>query len=187
VATETLETHFGLPFFEVISPAVSRALKNSRYQRIGIIATRATIRSGIYEQKIREQNPGAKVYSVATPLLVPLVEEGWLKKPETRMIVKKYLHPLKTRQIDTLILGCTHYPLLETIIQQKIGKRVNVINSSTVVAENLKHYLQQHPEVDNGLQKNGHATYFVSDITEQFEQTARSIIKHKISLQHVEI
>jgi glutamate racemase len=187
VATETLKTHFGLPIFEVISPAVSKAMESSRHQRIGIIATRATIRSGIYEQKIREQNPAARVYSAATPLLVPLVEEGWIKKPETRMIIKKYLIPLKTRQIDTLILGCTHYPLLESIIQQKIGKRVKVINSSTVVAENLKHYLQQHPEVDEGLQKNGHAAYFVSDITDQFEQTARSIIKRRISLQHVEI
>ncbi len=187
VATETLQKHFGLPIFEVISPAVSKALECSSRQRIGIIATRATTQSGIYEKKIKDLNREACVYSAATPLLVPLVEEGWLNKPETRMIVKKYLHPLKTRQIDTLILGCTHYPLLESIIQQKIGKRVKVINSSTVVAENLKQYLQHHPEVDERLGKNGHAQYFVSDITAQFEKTARSIIKRRITLHHVEI
>lgn len=187
MATETLKQHFGLPIFEVISPAVVQAVETSAHPRIGIIATRATTQSGIYEKKIRQLNPDAKVYSVAAPLLVPLVEEGWLDRPETRMIVKRYLHPLKTRQIDTLILGCTHYPLLENIIRRKMGKRVTIINSSVVVAENLRTYLQQHPEVDAQLGKNGQAEYFVSDITAQFEKTAHTILKRKCRLHHVAI
>lgn len=187
VATETIKEKFDIPIFEVISPAVAQALESSKKARIGIIATRATIKSGIYEKEIKTLNPDAKVYSAATPLLVPLVEEGWLKRPETKMIVKKYLHPLKVRQIDTLILGCTHYPLLEPIIQKKIGKRVHVINSSAAVAEMLRNFIHQHPEVDEQLDKTGDAEFFVSDITEQFEKTANMILKQKIQLHHVAI
>ncbi len=96
------------------------------------------IKSGIYEKKIKAINPDAKVYSAACPLLVPLVEEGWMQKPETVMIIKKYLQPLKVRQIDTLILGCTHYPLLKKSIQRKIGKKVSIIDSSIAVAAKIK-------------------------------------------------
>jgi glutamate racemase len=187
VATDRLKENFNLPIFEVISPAVSRSLKETKKSVIGVIGTRATINSGIYERKIKEQNPDARVYSAACPLLVPLVEEGWLKKPETRMIVKKYLHPLKTRQIDTLILGCTHYPILKTIIQHKIGKRVHVISSSDVVAEQVKTFLSSSPEIDQKLSKNGKSEFFVSDLTAQFEKTAKSVIRQPIDLKHVSI
>jgi glutamate racemase len=152
-----------------------------------VIGTRATINSGIYERKIKEQNPDARVFSAACPLLVPLVEEGWLKKPETRMIVKKYLHPLKTRQIDTLILGCTHYPMLESIIQQKIGKRVRVISSSIAVAEQVRSFLSASPAIDQELSKNGKSEFFVSDLTPQFEKTAKFVIRQPINLKHVRI
>ncbi|MEA1901260.1 MAG: glutamate racemase, partial [Thermodesulfobacteriota bacterium] len=109
VATESVAENFDIPIFEVITPAVELSINTSHKPCIGIIGTRATVKSGIYEKKIKKMNPHARVYSKACPLLVPLVEEGWLNKPETKMIVKKYLHPLKVRQIDTLILGCTHY------------------------------------------------------------------------------
>jgi len=187
VATDTLKKNFNLPIYEVISPAVSRSLKETKKSVIGVIGTRATINSGIYEKKIKEQNPDARVYSAACPLLVPLVEEGWLKKPETRMIVKKYLHPLKTRQIDTLILGCTHYPILKSIIQHKIGKRVRVISSSDVVAEQVKTFLSSSPEIDQKLSKNGKSEFFVSDLTPQFEKTAKSVIRQPIDLKLVSI
>jgi len=187
VATESLKKQFDLPIYEVITPAVNRSLQETKKSVIGVIGTRATINSGIYEKKIKEQNPDARVYSAACPLLVPLVEEGWLKKPETRMIVKKYLHPLKTRQIDTLILGCTHYPILKPIIQHKIGKRVRVISSSTAVAEQIRIFLSSSPEIDQKLSKNGQTEFFVSDLTPQFEKTAKSVICQPIRLKHVSL
>ncbi|MBC2713918.1 MAG: glutamate racemase [Desulfobacteraceae bacterium] len=187
VATESLKKRFNLPIYEVITPAVNRSLKETKKSIIGVIGTRATISSGIYEKKIKEQNPDARVYSAACPLLVPLVEEGWLKKPETRMIVKKYLHPLKTRQIDTLILGCTHYPILKSIIQHKIGKRVRVISSSTAVAKQIRDFLSSSPEIDRKLSKNGQSEFFVSDLTPQFEKTAKSVIRQHIQLKHVSL
>ena len=116
---------------------------------------------------------------------MPLVEEGWFDKPETRMIVKKYLHPLKVRQVESLILGCTHYPLLKSIIQDKIGRRVKIIDSSVAVAEKIREFFSAHPDIDQTIEKTGRADLFVSDITEQFEKTASTILKKKVSLTRV--
>jgi glutamate racemase len=129
--------------------------------------------------------PDSSVFSNPCQLLVPLVEEGWLDKPETKMIVKKYLHPLKVRQVDSLILGCTHYPLLKSIIQEKIGKKVKIIDSSVAVAEKIKAFFSGYPEIDESIDKSGKADLFVSDITDQFEKTASMILKRKVSLTKV--
>ncbi|MDI6687215.1 MAG: glutamate racemase [Desulfobacterales bacterium] len=187
VATEKMTERFDVPIFEVITPAVKLAIKTSGKSGIGVIGTMATINSGIYEKKIKQANPYAKVYSFPCPLLVPLVEEGWLKKPETRMIVKKYLHPLKVRQIGTLILGCTHYPILKKIIQEKIGKRVKIIDSSIAVVDEVKAFLENHVEFDSMLDKKGVCRFFVSDVTEQFKKTAKEMLKRTVILEHVRI
>ena len=187
VAADRVAENYDIPIFEVVTPATEKAVKISSTLIIGVIGTRATVKSGIYEHKIMALKPDAKVYSAACPLLVPLVEEGWMKKPETVMIIKKYLHPLKVRQIDTLILGCTHYPLLKDKIQRKIGKRVHIIDSSIAIAENVKFFLDTHPEVDKQLSKNNAFRLFVSDITEQFEKTARATLKRNVHLEHVEL
>ncbi len=185
VATETILNRYSVPVFEVITPAVAQALQVSTGLNLGVIGTRATISSGIYEKKLKIKNKKARVFSSPCPLLVPLVEEGWMNKPETRMIVKKYLHPLKTRQIDTLILGCTHYPLLKKIIQEKAGKRVKIIDSSLAVAGSIKNYVENNPEVNDLLAKKGETRFFVSDITEQFSKTANAILNKNIVLELV--
>ena len=187
IATEDVVKRFDMPIFDVIAPAVEQVIKMSKTFKIGVIGTRATVKSGIYESKIKELKPEANVYSVPCPLLVPLVEEGWLKKPETTMIIKKYLHPLKVRQIDTLILGCTHYPLLKKIIQKKIGKRVNLIDSSVTVAGKVKGFLEKHTDVDHLLTKNGAIRFFVSDVTPQYETTANQILKRNVHFELVNI
>ncbi|MEW6077010.1 MAG: glutamate racemase [Thermodesulfobacteriota bacterium] len=187
VAAESIVREFHIPVFEVITPAVEMATAVSKNGTIGVIGTRATIASGIYERKIIQQRPGARVYSVACPLLVPLVEEGWIKKPETAMIIRKYLHPLKTKQIDTLILGCTHYPILKTTIQKKIGKRVQAIDSAIVVARTVRQYVADHPESAAGLSVRGQTRFFVSDITDQFKKTAQLILNKQISLEHISL
>jgi glutamate racemase len=187
VAAYRVTETFDVPIFEVVTPATEQAVNSSEKFVVGVIGTRATINSGMYEKKIKMMKPDAKVYSVACPLLVPLVEEGWMNKPETMMIIKKYLLPLKVRQIDTLILGCTHYPLLKDKIQRKIGKKVTIIDSSISVAEKVKSFLDAHPEIDRRLGKNGAFRLFVSDITEQFEKTARITLKRKVFLEHVKL
>ena len=183
VATEAISEQFDIPVFEVITPAVEMAVEVTTKSQIGIIGTRGTINSGIYDRKIKEQLPNAKIWSNPCPLLVPLVEEGWFTRPETKMIVKKYLSPLKTKQIDSLILGCTHYPLLKDIIQQKIGKRVRVIDSSVAVTSKVQRFFNENPDIESGLSKNKRLDIYVSDITSQFEKTARMILKKKIDLK----
>lgn len=183
VAPAILRQRYDIPFFEVISPAADMAVQSSRTGRIGVIGTRATVASGVYEKTIAGLRPECRVFTNACPLLVPLVEEGWLKKPETAMIVKKYLRPLKARQIDTLILGCTHYPLLTDLIQAKIGRRVRVIDSSAGVADSLRQSIATDREFQKRLSRRGRYRFFVSDTTPQFENVAGSILKRRIHLE----
>ncbi len=183
VATDRLRQEFNIPIIEVITPAVEQAMTESRTGRIGIIGTRATIRSGIYEKKILEQNPGYKVFSKACPLLVSLVEEDWIGKQETKMILRRYLHDLKNQQIDTLILGCTHYPLLKHLIQHRIGKKVTLIDSSAATAHFLKNYLDNTAELEpSDDHAPGQNRYFVTDLTETATHIATKIFGRNIEL-----
>ena len=172
-----------VPVFEVITPAVAAALQTTRYGRIGVIGTRTTIASGVYARKIGELNPAAKVYSMACPLLVPLAEEGWFRNPITSMVVKKYLYPLKVKQIDTLILGCNYFPLFKRTIQAKIGRRVQLIDPSLTQADTLARYLQENAAPGRGLTKGRSLRLMVSDLTEQVEKSAQKILRQKIRLE----
>jgi glutamate racemase len=179
IATDTLKERFDVPILEVISPAVKMAVTDPKRRRVGVIGTRATVNSGVYEDKIKAVRPDMKVYGHPCPLLVPLVEEGWLKKGETRMIVKKYLHPLKVKQIDT--------PLLKKIIQAKAGKRVKVIDSSEALSDSVMDFLSHNSDFDDGLKKSATCQFYVSDVTEQFQKIAKTILGTTLSLEHVEL
>ena len=186
VASDVLREKFPVPIFEVITPAVIRAVAETANGNIGIIGTRATIRSNIYENKILEIAPDIRVFSQACPLLVPLVEEGWLNTRETKMILRKYLAPLKQKQIDTLVLGCTHYPLLKNLIAHRMGKnRIRLIDSSIETALTLQRHLTEHPGLDKILKCGGTHRYFVSDITKSALITAEKIFGRPIELEKV--
>ena len=183
VASEILRQKFDVPIFEVISPAVDRAVTATHSGNIGIIGTRATIRSEIYEQKIMQKSPELRVFSQACPLLVPLVEEGWTGARETKMILRKYLTPLKQNQIDTLVLGCTHYPLLKDLIQHRMGKKkISLIDSSIEVALTLQTYLNENLDFNKKIQYGSVNKYFVSDITKAATNTAEKIFGRPIDL-----
>jgi len=188
VASDQLRKKFNIPIIEVISPAVQQALKETRSGRIGIIGTRATIRSKVYEKQILCKEPDFKVFSKACPLLVPLVEEGWLNKRETKMILRRYLHDLKNKQIDTLVLGCTHYPLLKHLIQPRIGKKIKLIDSSVSTAQYLKSYLESKKllpvEKDNAT-KIQKSTFFVTDLTQSVQQVAEKIFQRPLKLERI--
>ncbi len=175
------------PGLEIITPAVQKALRESRHSRIGIIGTRATIACKIYEQKIRALDPQAKVYTKEGSLLVPLVEEGWLKKPETVRIVKKCIYPLKVRQIDTLILGCTHFALLKEIFKRKMGPNIRIIDPTVTAVGTVKTFLRCNPEVDAQLGKTGRTHFFVSDISEHFQKAAQAFFGGHIQLNRMSI
>lgn len=186
-ALSLLQQQYAVPILDVITPAVHRAVAISKNGRIGVIGTRATIKSGIYEQGINLQRAETKVISHACPLLVPLVEEGWLNKQETKMIVRRYLHPLRTRQIDTLVLGCTHYPLLKHLIAPRIGKRVELIDSSVEVARAVRSFLDSHANLAGKLYNpEKESRFFVSDVTQTAGQLAAHIFGRPIALENAD-
>ncbi len=181
VATDEIRKTFNMPVFEVITPAAEQAVAANRNGRTGIIGTRATISSGAYDRAIKKLDPDIRVFSQPCPLLVSLVEEGWINRRETKMILRRYLHSLKNRQLDTLILGCTHYPLLRHLIQPRIGKKVTLIDSSIAVAMQLRKYLEEQSALD--METNEKRSYYVSDLTEASIQTAASLFRKNINLQ----
>ncbi len=187
-AGEIMRQQFEYPMIDVIAPAVDCAVNRSRTGRIGIIGTRATITSEIYQRCITMRNPNAASCTQACPLLVPLVEEGWLNRRETKMIVKKYLQPLRRQQVDTLILGCTHYPLLKSIIAPRIGNRVHIVDSSVEAAKALRSFLDANTDIREALYNPDTASrYFVSDLPAPVSPMANAIFGRTIQLEKVHI
>ncbi|HCW32423.1 MAG: glutamate racemase, glutamate racemase [Candidatus Peregrinibacteria bacterium GW2011_GWE2_39_6] len=138
----------------VIFPLAEKAVKISKNGNFGIVGTRATINSEAYNHELKKLRPGSKIYAQACPLLVPFIEEGWEQKPEAKMILRKYLRPLKSCHIDTLILGCTHYPLMQKQFRQVMNKQVAIPDTGLVVASSLENYLKRHPEIEKILTQN---------------------------------
>ncbi|HCJ52771.1 MAG: glutamate racemase [Candidatus Kerfeldbacteria bacterium RIFCSPLOWO2_01_FULL_48_11] len=173
VAMDALKkTYPDIPIFEVITPAVKHALAVTQTKRIGVIGTSATISSKIYERLIHESATGAVVIPKACPLFVPLVEENWLKHTETKMIMRKYLMPVKMKMIDTLILGCTHYPLLRPMIEQKMGKQVRIVDPAHETIRTLQKYLADNPSMDASLSKKVDHAFYFSDVTPKVKDIA---------------
>lgn len=187
VAAEILRAEAGVPVFEVIMPAVRAAFSATKKGKVGVIGTRATVTSGVYETMIKKENKNIQVESQACPLLVPLVEEAWLNQPETKKIVRKYLQPLKNKQIDTLILGCTHYPVLKNIIKTRTGKRVALVDSAEEVVQELKIFLTKNSEVEKSLVKDGEHKFFVSDLTAQVPKIAEKLLGKEVKFEKAEV
>ncbi len=174
-----------VPFFEVISYAAKAAVKATKNKKIGIIGTTATINSGAHKKAILELNDEIKVYSNNCTLFVPFVEEGWISAddPVVMGMVRTYLAPLKEQGVDTLILGCTHYPILSDVIARIMGDGVTLINPGKALALAVQEYLSQ-----NGAQNNngGSHKFFVSDKTAAFEKTASMLLGKKIDYNMAE-
>jgi len=164
----------------VVIPHAEAGVEATRYGRIGVIGTRATIESRVYEQELDKLRSDLKVYGLACPLLVPLVEEGWVGRPETNRVLKKYLRRLKDRKADTLILGCTHYPFLQKDIERIMGKNCKVLNGPEIVADKLEDYLRRHPEIESRVTKNGEVTYFTTDDPARFKLLGEKFLGQRI-------
>ncbi len=175
---------FNIPIIGVIEPGAERAVSVTRNQRIGVLGTKATIHSGAYQREIQRILPQATVFSIACPLFVPFVEEGMVDHPCTRAIVKEYLAPLKKQEIDTVVLGCTHYPLLRHLIQEELGPLVTLVDSASTCAEKVSATLRTHALAAPTGSERQHQ-YFVSDDPEKFRQSAEKIFGHTIP--HVQL
>lgn len=171
VALPIIKSHFRVPIVGVITPGVREAVYATQNKRIGIIGTRGTIKSRTYEFEIRQLDPSIKVVAMACPLFVPFVEEGWLKGKVVLDVAKTYLKPLKHAKVDTVILGCTHYPLLKPVIKEVMGPKVTLIDSAKQVAMEVKKIL-----ATEGLLNQNHnkakRKFYVSDNPDWFSRLA---------------
>lgn len=166
----------------VVIPMAEEAIKVTKNGRVGVIGTRATVNSKVYEKEIAKLTSKIKVFSRPCPLLVPLVEEDWHKKPEAISILKKYLKPLKSYNIDTLILGCTHYPLILKEIKRFMGPKTKILPSGEITAKSLKDYLVRHPEIESKLSKNHTRTFITTDDPARFKSFTEKHFGMKIKM-----
>lgn len=164
-----------IPVYNVITPSAELALQISQTKRIGLLATRATVASRAYERAIHQINPEALIFPVACPLFVPLAEEGLAQDPITSLIAYRYISPLLPHNVDTVILGCTHYPLLSEAIQKVVGNSVQLIASGPAVAERLKFDLEGYTRLPAS---ESHRTIeiFCSDLSSHFQDLAQNIL-----------
>lgn len=181
LALDVVKEELDIPIIGVIEAGALIAAKETKNKRIGVIGTIGTVGSGIHESYLKKFNPGVKVFGKACPLFVPLVEEGWLHDPITTEIATRYLEDLKEKSIDTLILGCTHYPLVRSTIRQVMGDEVRLVNPAYETALELSRLLKQEGILNPG-EKNVEFPYqfYVSDSEDKFRSFANSILPYDV-------
>lgn len=175
-ALPELREKYRLPILGVIEAGVDAALANPDAERIGIIATRGTIRSHAYQHALALRRTGLIIHATAAPLLVPLVEEDWIEHPATEVVLRTYLDPLVEKGIDTLMLACTHYPLLIPVLRKLLPPDVILIDSATTCAEHLRRELAALELLSDGAGE-GKLEVHLTDLSEEFETLARRFLK----------
>ena len=187
LAIDQLKEIFSVPIIGVLEPGAEQAVRNSKTGKIGIIGTEGTINSQAYPNEIKRLNPQAETFSISCPLFVPLVEEGWYNHPVALTIAKEYLSSLTAKNIDTLVLGCTHYPILKRVIQEAVGEQITLIDSAQAIADYLDRYLRIQCEAEKE-KTPGKDYFYVSDNEEKFRTIASRILNLEISnLQRVKL
>ena len=185
VVGQTMHRHLSVPVIEMIQPVVKEAIAASAGKRLGVIGTKTTIESGAYQTALKRLDDSCVVHAKACPLLVPLIEEGWRNKRETRMILRRYLRPLKLMQVDTLIPACNHYQLIYPLIRPRIGKKVHLIDPfATLAAEINSLAFPENFAVSEsvGTQRQ---RFFVTSRTEYLEKSANYYSNQPLKLTQV--
>ncbi|MCZ7601953.1 MAG: glutamate racemase [Melioribacteraceae bacterium] len=179
VALNKLRENFEIPIVGMIEPGAKSAIENTTNGKVGVIGTYATINNKAYSAALKKLDKKLKIYEKACPLFVPLAEEGMVNHPATKLIVKEYLDELKKQKIDTLILGCTHYPLLSNVIQEVMGDKVTLIDSGVAAASVVENYL-----FGRGLRNESHQIgkrdFYVSDLPAKFKTIADTFLGRHI-------
>mgnify|MGYP001610047059 FL=1 len=169
ISLDAVKREFPLPVIGVLEPGARAAAAATKNRRIGVIGTEATVASGAYERALRSLDPAIEVHSLACPLFVPLVEEGWFDNEVTELVASKYLAQLRGKGIDTLVLGCTHYPLLKSVIGRFLGTGIRLIDSATETAREVTGMLARlnltRTDAGAAMRK-----YFVTDAPARFEK-----------------
>lgn len=176
LALDTLTSHLSIPVLGVIEPAVEKMCQTTKNGHLGVLGTRATIASGMYQRKLLERLPDASITACACPLFVPIIEEQITSPDIIKLVVKETLAPFKGKGIDTLLLGCTHYPLLQDVIQDEMGPNVTLVNPAKTFAEMLA-------KLKIAKSERADLSFFVSDDPERFRAIGESFLG--ISMPHV--
>lgn len=175
VALDDLEKHYEIPVVGVIEPGAKRALEVTRNGCIGVVGTEGTVRSGAYERALKEVRPEVVVHSAACPLFVPLAEEGWADHEVALLAARDYLAPLLAKGIDTLVLGCTHYPLLKKTLQEAVGPEVQLVDSAQELAKTVSSLLENHQLLRQTTPVEP-PRFFVTDIPDRFERVGGAFL-----------
>jgi glutamate racemase len=183
MSRERLRQEFQVPLLSVLGPGARMAARVTRNHRIGVIATEATIESRAYLDAIQQSCDDCQVFSRACPLFVPLVEEGETDSQIARLVAEQYLSPLRKERIDTLVLGCTHYPLLKKVIGETIGEDVVLVDSAEATAEETAQLLSREGLLDNGAEAPSYR-FYVTDAASRFHRIAERILGEP--LEHLE-
>ncbi len=178
LALDELRKRLDVPLIGVIEPGVRQALEVTKNKRIGVIGTEATIQSGAYTRALKAHEAGVEVYSRACPLFVPLVEEGWTDNGVAAKTVEAYLGSFKQSGIDTLILGCTHYPLLKNAIRKFLGASVQLVDSAEEIAKEIGSVLKKQSLARKGA--NGTHGFFVTDAPDRFVKVGRRFLGERV-------
>jgi glutamate racemase len=183
VAYETVKKHLAKKALvvNVIDPVV-KTVAHGKFHHIGVIGTKATIKSEVYEKKITTENKKLEVSSLATPLLAPMIEEGFFNNKISSTIIGSYLSRPKIKKIDSLILACTHYPLIKPEIERYYKNKITIVDSADIVGQYVKDQLADHGLLSKS--KKGHHQFFVSDYTKSFEKSTKIFFKGKVKLVH---
>lgn len=180
-ALDVVQKEYEVPIIGVVEPGARAALEVTESKKVGVIGTEGTVRSGMYEKVIQGIQPDVSVTAKACPLFVPLVEEGFKDHHVTEEIIDYYLASMKETDIDALILGCTHYPLLRSKIMEYVGDKIKLVNPAYETAMDLKKLLQEN-DMENPDVEGDHGSYsfYVSDAADKFKQFANSIMPYDI-------
>ena len=182
-ALDTVRDEFDIPIIGVIESGAKVAAARTRNKRVGIIGTVGTVGSGIHAQYLKKLDPGITVFGKACPLFVPLVEEGWLHDPVTVEVASRYLKELQDKDVDKLILGCTHYPLIRSTIRQVMGEEVCLVNPAYETALELGKLLEEQGLSSTGTeQKEFPYRFYVSDLADEFKEFANSILPYDVEM-----
>ena len=187
VAADKVRAASPVPVLDVIEAGARQAAAVTRSGGIGVIGTPATINSNAYARALHQINPAYRVYSQACPLFVPLVEEGWVDHPVTRLTAQEYLKPVFVEQIDTLVLGCTHYPLLKPLLLDVVGSRMTLVDSALAIAEQTAELLQANG-LANQARQLPHYHSYVTDLPVKFQTIGERFLGRsltKLELVHL--
>lgn len=173
-ALPSLQKYCKVPVLGVIEPGAHKAVRSTRNDRVALLGTEGTVRSKAYEKALQKIDKRVRVFSKACPLFVPLVEENWTRKQASRLIAQEYVAPLQKKGVDTVILGCTHYPILKPLLTKIMGPRVTLVDPSDTLAEEVRTLLTRTGQAQQ--KGRGSVQFYASDDTARFKRLAKQIL-----------